>query len=65
MKTVEELEKENEILRLKLRIAELEKELEQAKQTIREKSKRPFIYPTKDVDEWQKKLWKDINKVWC
>ena len=65
MKTVEELEKENEILRLKLRIAELEKELEQAKQTIREESKRPFVFPTEDVDEWQKKLWKDINKVWC
>lgn len=35
------------------------------KQAIREESKRPFIYPTKDVDEWQKKLWKDMNKAWC
>lgn len=43
MKTVEDLEKENEILKLKLRIAELEKELEQAKETIKEESKRPFI----------------------
>lgn len=65
MKTVEELEKENEILRLKLRIAELEKELEQAKETIREESKRPFVFPAEDINKWNEKIWKDINKVWC
>lgn len=64
MKTVEDLEKENEILKLKLRIAELEKELEQAKETIKEESKRPFISPTKDINEFQEKVWKDINKIW-
>ena len=64
MKTVEDLEKENEILKLKLRIAELEKELEQAKETIKEESKRPFITPTKDINEFQEKVWKDINKIW-
>lgn len=65
MKTVEELERENEILRLKLRIAELEKELEQAKETIREESKRPFVFPAEDINKWNEKIWKDINKVWC
>ena len=64
MKTVEDLEKENEILKLKLKIAELEKELEQAKETIKEESKRPFITPTKDINEFQEKVWKDINKIW-
>lgn len=64
MKTVEDLEKENEILKLKLKIAELEKELEQAKEAIKEESKRPFIYPTKDINEFQEKVWKDINKIW-
>ena len=64
MKTVEDLEKENEILKLKLRIAELEKELEQAKEIIKEESKRPFITPTKDINEFQEKPWKDINKIW-
>lgn len=64
MKTVEDLEKENEILKLKLRIAELEKELEQAKETIKEESKRPFIFPVKDINEFQEKPWKDINKIW-
>ena len=64
MKTVEDLEKENEILKLKLKIAELEKELEQAKETIKEESKRPFISPTKDINEFQEKPWKDINKIW-
>lgn len=64
MKTVEELEKENEILKLKLKIAELEKELEQAKETIKEESKRQFISPTKDINEFQEKVWKDINKIW-
>lgn len=64
MKTVEDLEKENEILKLKLRIAELEKELEQVKETIKEESKRPFISPTKDINEFQEKVWKDINKIW-
>ena len=64
MKTVEDLEKENEILKLKLRIAELEKELEQAKETIKEESKKPFISPTKDINEFQEKVWKDINKIW-
>lgn len=64
MKTVEDLEKENEILKLKLRIAELEKELQQAKETIKEESKRPFISPTKDINEFQEKVWKDINKIW-
>lgn len=64
MRTVEDLEKENEILKLKLRIAELEKELEQAKETIKEESKRPFISPTKDINEFQEKVWKDINKIW-
>ena len=64
MKTVEDLEKENEILKLKLKIAELEKELEQAKETIKEESKRPFISPTKDINEFQEKVWKDINKIW-
>lgn len=64
MKTVEDLEKENEILKLKLRIAELEKELEQAKETIKEESKRQFISPTKDINEFQEKVWKDINKIW-
>ena len=39
MKTVEDLEKENEILKLKLKIAELEKELEQSKETIKEELK--------------------------
>ena len=64
MKTVEDLEKQNEILKLKLKIAELEKELEHAKETIKEESKRPFISPTKDVNEFQEKVWKDINKIW-
>ena len=64
MKTAEDLEKENEILKLKLKIAELEKELEQAKETIKEESKRPFISPTKDINEFQEKVWKDINKIW-
>ncbi len=64
MKTVEDLEKENEILKLKLKIAELEKELQQTKDTIKEESKRPFIYPTKDINEFQEKVWKDINKIW-
>lgn len=64
MKTVEDLEKENEILKLKLKIAELEKELEQAKETIKEESKRQFISPTKDINEFQEKVWKDINKIW-
>ena len=64
MKTVEDLEKQNEILKLKLKIAELEKELEHAKETIKEKSKRPFISPTKDINEFQEKVWKDINKIW-
>lgn len=64
MKTVEDLEKENEILKLKLKISELEKELEQAKETIKEESKRPFISPTKDINEFQEKVWKDINKIW-
>lgn len=64
MKTVEDLEKENEILKLKLKIAELEKELQQAKETIKEESKRPFISPTKDINEFQEKVWKDINKIW-
>lgn len=64
MKTVEELEKENEILRLKLKIAELEKELEQAKETIKEESKRPFISQIKDINEFQEKVWKDRNKIW-
>ena len=64
MKTAEDLEKENEILKLKLKIAELEKELEQAKETIKEESKRPFISPTKDINEFQEKPWKDINKIW-
>lgn len=64
MKTIEDLEKENEILKLKLRIAELEKELQQAKETIKEESKRPFISPTKDINEFQEKVWKDINKIW-
>lgn len=64
MKTVEDLEKENEILRLKLKIAELEKELEQAKETIKEEFKRPFISPTKNINEFQEKVWKDINKIW-
>lgn len=64
MKTIEDLEKENEILKLKLKIAELEKELEQAKETIKEESKRPFITPTKDINEFQEKVWKDINKIW-
>ena len=64
MKTVEDLEKENEILKLKLRIAELEKELEQAKEAIKEESKRQFISPTKDINEYQEKVWKDINKIW-
>ena len=63
MKTVEDLEKENEILKLKLKISELEKELEQAKETIKEESKRPFISPTKDINEFQEKVWKDINKI--
>lgn len=64
MKTVEDLEKENEILKLKLKISELEKELEQAKEAIKEESKRPFISPTKDINEFQEKVWKDINKIW-
>ena len=64
MKTVEDLEKENEILKLKLKIAELEKELEQAKESIKEESKRQFISPTKDINEFQEKVWKDINKIW-
>ena len=64
MKTVEDLEKENEILKLKLKIAELEKELEQAKETIKEESKRLFISLTKDINEFQEKVWKDINKIW-
>ena len=64
MKTVEDLEKENEILKLRLRITELEKELQQAKETIKEEAKRPFISPTKDINEFQEKVWKDINKIW-
>ena len=56
MKTVEDLEKQNEILKLKLRIAELEKELEHAKETIKEESKRPFISPTKDMNSGYKKI---------
>lgn len=64
MKTVEDLEKENEILKLKLRIAELEKELEQTKETIKEEFKRQFISQTKDINEFQEKVWKDINKIW-
>ena len=60
MKTVEDLEKQNEILKLKLRIAELE----HAKETIKEESKRPFVSPTKDINEFQEKVWKDINKIW-
>ena len=64
MKTVEDLEKENEILKLKLKIVELEKELEQAKETIKEEPKRQFISPTKDINEFQEKVWKDINKIW-
>ena len=63
MKTVEDLEKENEILKLKLKIAELEKELQQAKETIKKESKRQFISPTKDINEFQEKVWKDINKI--
>lgn len=39
-------------------------ELEQAKETIKEESKRPFISTTKDINEYQEKVWKDINKIW-
>ena len=48
------------------RVKELEeyRKTEQAKETIKEESKRPFISPTKDINEFQEKVWKDINKIW-
>ena len=37
---------------------------DKVKETIKEESKRPFITQTKNINEFQEKVWKDINKIW-